>query len=186
METWIEKMQVIGRALMQATALGLGIDLESDEWEKELKVNDSFWVMRCIGYPPLPENAPGVSCGAHKGKFGHARAKCKLWQALSLFADYGCYTLLHADSTPGALQVFLPSTDGPDLTTDGVRGTWLTANPIEGAFVVNIGHMWETWTNELYQATLHRVIHKGDNYRVSIPFFYEPAFDAVVKVRGCR
>lgn len=39
---------------------------------------------------------------------------------------------------------------------------------------------WETWTNSLYKATLHRVIHQGLNYRVSIPFFYEPAFDAIV------
>ena len=67
MESWIDKMQIIGRALMEATALGLGIDLESEEWKKELEVKDSFWVMRCIGYPQLPQDAPGVSCGAHKG-----------------------------------------------------------------------------------------------------------------------
>ncbi|ORY87439.1 hypothetical protein BCR35DRAFT_289504 [Leucosporidium creatinivorum] len=161
METWIEKMQVIGLALMEATAMGLGMDMEGEEWA-ELKglVKESFWVMRCIGYPPLPENAPGVSCGAHK--------------------DYGCWTLLHADSTPGALQVFLQSPDG-DSEENGARGTWLNADPIEGAFVVNVGEMWDVWTNGLYKATLHRVIHKGSNYRVSIPFFYEPNFDAVIK-----
>jgi hypothetical protein len=54
---------------MEATAIGLGMDLEGEEW-KGLRENveNSFWVMRTIGYPPLPQDAPGVSCGAHKGK----------------------------------------------------------------------------------------------------------------------
>jgi isopenicillin N synthase-like dioxygenase len=59
-------------------------------------------------------------------------------------------------------------------------GTWLSADPVRGAFVVNIGDMIERWTNGLWRSTLHRVIHRGDAYRVSVPFFYEPAFDAVV------
>lgn len=61
--------------------------------------------------------------------------------------------------------------------------------------------MWEVWTNGLYKSTLHRVVHRGSNYRVSyvqswsshfclstgsndvhrIPFFFEANFDAVVE-----
>jgi hypothetical protein len=41
--------------------------------------------------------------------------------------------------------------------------------------------VWEIWTNGLYRSTLHRVMHTSSNYRVSIPFFYEPAFDALVE-----
>jgi isopenicillin N synthase-like dioxygenase len=40
---------------------------------------------------------------------------------------------------------------------------------------------WEIWSNGLYKSTLHRVIHRSSTYRVSLPFFYEPAFDALVK-----
>ena len=47
---------------------------------------------------------------------------------------------------------------------------------------MNIGEMWERWTGGLYPATLHRVVHKSPRYRVSVPFFYEPTFDAVVKL----
>ncbi|RIA90339.1 hypothetical protein C1645_693652, partial [Glomus cerebriforme] len=37
------------------------------------------------------------------------------------------------------------------------------------------------WTNDIYKSTLHRVIHRGENYRVSVPFFYEPNFDAKIE-----
>lgn len=41
--------------------------------------------------------------------------------------------------------------------------------------------MWEIWTNGLYHATLHRVIHRGDRIRTSVPFFFEANFDAYVE-----
>lgn len=41
--------------------------------------------------------------------------------------------------------------------------------------------MMDVWTNGLWKSTLHRVIHKQGGLRVSIPFFYEPNFDAVIK-----
>jgi isopenicillin N synthase-like dioxygenase len=49
-----------------------------------------------------------------------------------------------------------------------------------GCYVVNIGDMAEVMTNGLWKSTKHRVIHTGDRYRVSIPFFYEPNWDAVI------
>ncbi|EUC31203.1 hypothetical protein COCCADRAFT_6874 [Bipolaris zeicola 26-R-13] len=83
--------------------------------------------------------------------------------------DYGCVTLLLSDDTPNALQIQLKD------------GTWLDADPVPGAFVVNIGDMIERWTNGLWKSTLHRVIHRtGDRYRISVPFFYEPNFYAQV------
>lgn len=83
-------------------------------------------------------------------------------------------TLLLADSTTGALQVQMKS------------GEWINADPIPGAFVVNIGDMMERWTNGEWKSTLHRVIHKGSEYRVSVPFFFEPNFDARIKpLKSC-
>lgn len=74
--------------------------------------------------------------------------------------DYGCLTILNTDDTKDALQVL------------SKNGNWITVNPIPGAFVINIGDMVNNWTNDLYSATLHRVIHKNTNYRISVPFFY--------------
>jgi len=47
------------------------------------------------------------------------------------------------------------------------EGYWITADPIPGCVVCNIGEMWEIWTKGLYKSTLHRVIHRSSNYRVS-------------------
>jgi isopenicillin N synthase-like dioxygenase len=38
----------------------------------------------------------------------------------------------------------------------------------------------QVWTNNMYKSTLHRVIHKAGHYRTSIPFFFEPNFDAMI------
>lgn len=165
-EAWINKMKTLGLIVMHAMAVGLG--MADAEWE-DLKalVDDSFWVQRIIGYPPLPNDNDGFSCGAHK--------------------DYGCLTFLWADATRGALQVFLPQqflaveNPGGVIREEGIEeGIWITADPIPGCIVCNIGEMWEIWTNGLYKSTVHRVIHRGSNYRVSIPFFFEPNFDAKV------
>jgi isopenicillin N synthase-like dioxygenase len=107
--------------------------------------------MRVFGYPPL-QSAKGDNVGISCGEH----------------TDYGCLTLLNQDETRDALQVLSKS------------GEWVNANKVDGALVVNIGDMVNIWTNNIYKSTLHRVIHKGSNYRVSIPFFYEPNFDSVI------
>jgi len=167
------KMKELGLLVMEALAVGLGVT--EDEWaDLKGKVDDSFWVMRVIGYPPLPNDHDGYSCGAHK--------------------DYGCLTFLHADDTEGALQVFLsssspafPTVKAQGITTtaslpreEGGEGVWLNADPIPGCVVCNVGEMWEIWSQGLYRSALHRVVHRGANYRVSVPFFFEPNFNSYV------
>ncbi|ORY27119.1 hypothetical protein BCR39DRAFT_539328 [Naematelia encephala] len=144
---YTEKMKKIGHGFMQAMADTLGHREIFDELQ-----NDNYWVLRVIGYPPLPEEhdtESGISCGAH--------------------TDYGCLTFLLADDTPGALQV------------EAKDGSWIPADPIPGAFVVNIGDIIDTLTGHQYKSTYHRVIHRGSRYRVSIPFFFEPQRDQVIK-----
>lgn len=163
-EEYISTLQRVGAALVHA--MGVALDLgpaqpnasHSTEDEQVFLRNcdKSFWVMRMIGYPPL--TTPASSTATDISQF-----------SCGAHTDYGCVTLLLSDSIPGALQVQLKD------------GTWLPADPLPGAFVVNIGDMIERWTNGLWKSTMHRVIHRGERYRVSVPFFYEPNFDAVVK-----
>ena len=41
--------------------------------------------------------------------------------------------------------------------------------------------MLEIWTNGRYKSTLHRVLTSSDSERYSIPFFFDPTFEAVVE-----
>ena len=83
------------------------------------------------------------------------------------------YSFLYADPTPSALQVLsthpdaIASAKSDELPVEkrAVDGVWINADPIPGCVVVNIGEMWEIWTNGLYKSTLHRVVHRGSNYR---------------------
>ena len=61
-------------------------------------------------------------------------------------------------------------------------GEWIMAPPVPGTLVCNIGDCLKFFSNGRYQSTPHRVIN-GDpsRSRVSCPFFYEPAFEAVVE-----
>ncbi|QDS72451.1 hypothetical protein FKW77_009503 [Venturia effusa] len=148
-EQYIEQCKKVGSDIVRAMSEAL--QLAGEERDTLTSSTDnSFWVMRMIGYPPLldKDEGQGVSCGEH--------------------TDYGCVTLLLADSTKGALQVQLKD------------GSWISADPIPGTFVVNIGDMMERWTNGEWKSTNHRVIHRASNYRISVPFFFEPNFDAKI------
>ena len=85
--------------------------------------------------------------------------------------DYGSLTILHQDDAPGGLQVH-------------VDDRWEDVPHVPGSYVINIGDMLARWTNDRWVSTLHRVINPGGadvhRDRLSIPFFHQPNFDAVI------
>lgn len=93
-------------------------------------IDPSFWVCRAIGYPPLTPEAVESNPGG---------ISC------GAHSDYGCWTFLLTDETKGALKV---------LGKDGE--SWIDADPIEGAYVVNVGDMLMAWTNGLFKSTVHK------------------------------
>jgi isopenicillin N synthase-like dioxygenase len=82
-------------------------------------------------------------------------------------ADAGALTVLLQDSV-GGLQVFN-------------NGLWYDVPPIEGALVVNTGDMMQVWSNDHYQAPIHRVLAMDAAERYSIPFFLNPSADARIR-----
>ena len=68
------------------------------------------------------------------------------------------------------------------LTRDG---TWIPANPPEGALVVNVGDMLERLTNHVLPSTIHRVRNpdaaRAQFSRYSMPFFLHLRSDYPIK-----
>lgn len=81
--------------------------------------------------------------------------------------DYGLLTLLKQDDC-GGLEVKTPS-------------GWISAPPIDGTFVCNLGDMLDRMTGGRYRSTPHRVRNSAGRSRYSWPFFFDPSFDAEVR-----
>jgi isopenicillin N synthase-like dioxygenase len=65
----------------------------------------------------------------------------------------------------------------------GKDGNWISATPLRGSFVINIGELMKRWTNGRFKATVHRVVHLRDMPRYSMPLFCNPNFRTVVDPR---
>src|SRR5215218_1271802 len=93
-------------------------------------------------------------------------------------SDWGSLTILYQDGT-GGLEVY-----------DRRSGGWVDVPVIPGTFVVNIGDLMATWTNDRWHSTKHRVRvpprERRSIPRVSIPFFHHPNWSAVIEcLPGC-
>ena len=86
-------------------------------------------------------------------------------------SDYGTITLLFQDQLGG-------------LEVKDVDGNWVSAEPIPGTILVNVGDLLESLSGGKFPATRHRVTipeveFRRRNLRQSLPFFVHPD-DAVV------
>jgi isopenicillin N synthase-like dioxygenase len=81
--------------------------------------------------------------------------------------DYGLLTILKQDMS-GGLEV-------------KTKSDWVTAPPIPGSFVCNIGDMLDRMTGGHYLSTPHRVRNLAGHNRLSFAFFFDPNFNAEVR-----
>jgi len=87
---------------------------------------------------------------------------------VSPHTDYGTMTLLAQDQTGG-------------LRVQDARGKWLTAHPIEGTLVVNVGDLLARWSNDRFRSTPHSVVNESGRERYSIAIALDPDWDTVIK-----
>ena len=74
----------------------------------------------------------------------------------------------------------------PRLQVKAESGEWIDVHPIPNTFVVNLGDCLEHATGGLLKATAHRVKQRrgATTGRYSFPFFFDPSFDAQVKMNA--
>jgi isopenicillin N synthase-like dioxygenase len=145
-------METLSARLMQIFALALDLDKDffverSDRHVTNMRVN----------YYPAQDRPPEpgqLRAGAH--------------------SDYGAFTILKGENTPGGLQVLRRG------------GDWADVPLIEDGFIINIGDLLMLWTNERWVSTLHRVVNPPENVRrntdrMSIAYFFLPNHDVEVR-----
>ncbi len=81
--------------------------------------------------------------------------------------DFGVLTVLAQDDV-GGLQV------------QDAGGDWVTAPPIPGTLVVNVGDLLARWTNDAYRSTPHRVVNSSGRERLSLVLAYDPEPETLI------
>jgi len=81
--------------------------------------------------------------------------------------DYGALTILLGENSPGGLEVLTP------------EGAWLPAKTQPHDFVVNIGDLMQTWSNDRWRSSEHRVANPPPEdwpgvSRISLAYFCNP------------
>jgi isopenicillin N synthase-like dioxygenase len=83
---------------------------------------------------------------------------------------------VHHHTDAGALTLLLQDEVGGLEILHG--DSWWPVPPIPGTLVVNIGDIVQVWSNDQYQAPLHRVVASKTRDRYSLPFFFNPVYEA--------
>lgn len=148
-------MEATGAALMRALARGLGLA----ETAFDAGFADGISTLRLIRYPVRDPATLDPTLRVGGG-----------YMLGAPHVDSGFVTLLAQDGVAG-------------LEVEARNGDWTGVPPTEGTLVVNFGKLLERWTGGRVRATQHRVVGSGAE-RFSIPFFYEPAVDAVIAPLG--
>jgi isopenicillin N synthase-like dioxygenase len=149
---FIGEMQALALDLVRAFALSLG---QAEQHFDPTFAVDPTSHLKVIRYPgrAVSPGSPG-----------------ELRQGVGAHKDYGYLAILLQDDV-GGLQVAAGGGSGTAGFVDAV--------PVPGAFVCNVGEMFEVATRGYYRATVHRVVSPPPGTeRISVPYFFAPRLDA--------
>lgn len=105
-----------------------------------------------------------------------------------------CYLRMNRyPACPISPEVFglMPHTDSDFLTIlhqDQVGGLqlvkderWITVKPNPDALIVNIGDLFQAWSNNVYKSVEHRVVANKHVERYSIAYFFCPSYETIIQ-----
>lgn len=151
-ERYVEEMNKLGKLLMSAASLGLGLDPSFfDPY-----FDDAFWSMRMIRYPPPPMQYDDYDFGVGE------------------HTDYGVYTMILCEDIPGTLQIRARGTkDWIDV--DPVPGGFICSLGDMMARWSN--NIYVSTPHRVVRSEWQR---ENQRDRISIPFFFDPNYDALI------
>ncbi|KAF3451667.1 hypothetical protein FNV43_RR07763 [Rhamnella rubrinervis] len=92
---------------------------------------------------------------------------------------------------PSEVFGLMPHTDSDFLTIlhqDQVGGlqlvkddTWIAVKPNVDALIINIGDLFQAWSNNVYMSVQHRVVTNMQVERFSTAYFFCPSYDTVIE-----
>ncbi|KAJ7524768.1 hypothetical protein O6H91_17G020300 [Diphasiastrum complanatum] len=59
-------------------------------------------------------------------------------------------------------------------------GEWIRVKPRRDAFVINVGDLFQVWSNDRYKSIEHRVVVNEHKRRFSVPLFINPSYSTKV------
>ncbi|KAB2597693.1 2-oxoglutarate-dependent dioxygenase AOP1 [Pyrus ussuriensis x Pyrus communis] len=136
------KMAELSKKIVKIALMSLGDGLEKKQYETEFKNCHGY--LRVNNYSTPPESLEDQ----------HQEV-----EGLGMHTDMSCVTIVYQEEI-GGLQV--RSKDGK----------WMDITPCEGTLVVNIGDMFQAWSNDNLRSSEHRVILKQPKNRFSLAFFW--------------
>ncbi|XP_062184041.1 2-oxoglutarate-dependent dioxygenase 11-like isoform X2 [Phragmites australis] len=84
----------------------------------------------------------------------------------------------HTDACGLTLLLHVNDVQGLQVRRDD--GRWLAVDPLDGAFLVNVGDILEILSNGRYRSVEHRAVVHPDKERISAAMFHQPCRDTTV------
>ncbi|WP_026239318.1 isopenicillin N synthase family dioxygenase [Parafrankia discariae] len=174
---YLAELGRVARVLVRALAESLG--LPPDHLDPTFATEPRSH-LKLLRYLPAPAGAAaGRDAGEHDQEDG---------QGVGAHKDGGFLTFVLQDDVRPAHPGGSPADPGGSpggrsglQVADG-GGGWIDAEAVPGAFVVNIGEMFELATRRYYRATVHRVVSPPPGHeRVSVAFFFGPRLSATLE-----
>ncbi|ABW13640.1 2OG-Fe(II) oxygenase [Parafrankia sp. EAN1pec] len=187
---YLAELGRVARVLVRALAESLG--LPPDHLDPTFSAEPRSH-LKLLRYLPTPAgSATGHDAAGHDAAEPNAAADGQnvdqgIGQGVGAHKDGGFLTFVLQDGVRSARQDGAHpaprSPTGPSglQVADGAGG-WIEAAAVPGAFVVNIGEMFELATRRYYRATVHRVVSPPPGHeRVSVAFFFGPRLSATLE-----
>ena len=150
LEDYAKACHRLALQLMALCCVGLGAD--RDTLERHFTRGHSSFLR--LNHYPFTDPLAGTDAPP-AGPYG-----------ISQHSDAGALTVLLQDTLAG-LQVLR-------------KGCWVDVSPVADTMTINIGDMFQVWSNDRYRAPLHRVLASSEMARFSAAYFCNPHYRTIV------